>query len=68
MGCLIFTAGCKEECRDEDRAKKGVGHVGIVTDIGSVIHASYSHKKVVEEDRKSFLGGINNYRGCYRVH
>ena len=66
--CLIFSAGRKHEHSDSKRAKKGVGHVGIATETGSVIHASYLRRMVVEEPIERFLSGGNHFRGCYKVH
>ncbi len=64
---LLFTAGRRRECEDKYRASLGVGHVGIVTGDGSVIHASCARNRVIEEPVEEFISGINYFRACYSV-
>ena len=55
---------------DNDRAKEGVGHVGILTSDQTVIHASWKDGTVVEETlEKFFASGSKNsrFRGVYRI-
>jgi len=63
-GCLVFTTGRWGNYRDDDRAKDGVGHVGIITESHTVVHAS---DVVIEEPWDVFLGNGRQLRGIYRV-
>ncbi len=67
--CLVFTKGNwgKGGYFDSQRAVKGVGHVGIVSSQGTVIHTSSSARTVVEEPLERFLGDRSMFRGIYRI-
>lgn len=67
--CLVFIKGnwSKGGYFDSQRAVKGVGHVGIVSSQGTVIHASSSAKTVVEEPLERFLDDKSVFRGIYRI-
>ncbi|MBI2643932.1 MAG: C40 family peptidase [Candidatus Wildermuthbacteria bacterium] len=64
-GDLIFTQGRWGGYRDENRACFPVGHVGIITEHHTVIHASWRARRVVEDPLEKFLGP--KFRGIYRV-
>lgn len=63
-GDLIYTTGLRN--RYDDDPSLAVGHVGMATGTGTVIHASGSERGVVEDPLERFLGK-NRYR-CARRH
>lgn len=63
-GDLVFTRG-RRDWYDTDPAQ-GVGHVGIVTGSGSVVHAMNSGRGVVEDDTDEFFGR-NRFRAACRI-
>lgn len=67
-GCLIFTKGNWGNGGhfDDQRAVRGVGHVGLVSSKGTVIHASSVAGTVVEEPLGRFVGD-RVFRGIYRI-
>ncbi len=64
-GDLIFTKG-RISYYLADRAD-GVGHVGMLTGEGTVIHAANMRLGVVEESIKQFIGRWDRFRGIGRV-
>jgi cell wall-associated NlpC family hydrolase len=64
-GDLIFCSG-HIDYFDSD-PDDGVGHVGIATDAGTVIHAANRHLGVVEVPRQAFLGQPEHFRGAKRI-
>lgn len=64
-GDLIFTQGRWRGYQDAGRAQQKVGHVGIVTERATVIHASWQLGRVAEDSLEKFLG--SKFRGIYRV-
>lgn len=66
--CLIFTKGKWNNGGyfDAKRAVQGVGHVGIVSCQGTVIHSSVDAGTIVEEPLESFLDS-DVFRGIYRI-
>lgn len=64
-GDLVFTAGAVSYWYHNPA--NGVGHVGLATGAGTVIHAANKKRGVVEEELGSFTGRQNNYREARRV-
>ncbi|MBX4187385.1 MAG: C40 family peptidase [Candidatus Doudnabacteria bacterium] len=62
-GDLIFSVGRRSYWHDD--AKDGVGHVGIVTGSGTVIHAANTARGVVEDPIERFVAG--GFRGACRI-
>lgn len=62
-GDLVFTSGSKDYYL-EDKTD-GVGHVGFVTDVNTVIHASNQKRGVVEDPLERFVGR-DRFRGARR--
>ncbi len=60
---LVFTTGIKNYYRED--IPNGVGHVGIVTNPGTVIHAASETLGVVESPMESFIIDIK-FRGIRR--
>ena len=63
LGDLVFSAGLYGRFRRDP--KDGVGHVGICTGQGTVIHAANSERHVVEVPYASFVKG-QKFRGRRR--
>lgn len=64
LGDLVFSAGLYARFRDDPA--NGVGHVGICTGEGTVIHAASSKVDVIEVPYKMFAErGL--FRGRYRI-
>ena len=62
---LVFKTGA---CNlYEDSPKYGVGHVGLVTDHGTVIHAVDRPTPVVEVPLREFIARRGEYRGAARI-
>lgn len=60
---LIFTTGFKNYYRDD--LPNGVGHVGIITESGTVVHAASESLGIVESPIESFVIDIK-FRGIRR--
>jgi len=54
---LIFTSASWGAYYDDRRARKGIGHNGIVTPEGTVIHACARMRGVTEISLEAFLKG-----------
>jgi cell wall-associated NlpC family hydrolase len=63
---LIFTTGRWGAYYDDDRAQEGVGHTGIITVQGSVIHACAGNNGVAEVPLWQFLEG-RELRGMFHI-
>lgn len=59
---LVFTSGRVNYYRDNPRW--GIGHVGIATGEGTVVHAANSEKGVIEAPLETFMG--KKFRGVRR--
>ncbi len=66
-GDWIFTRGRGYNFYDGERAKNGVGHIGLVIENGIVLHASFKARTVVKESVNAFIGDQNRFRGVYRL-
>lgn len=67
-GDLVFSRGQgRYNFYDGERAKDGVGHVGMLTEKGTILHASSKAKTVVEESLERFLVKEGRFRGIYRI-
>lgn len=62
-GDIIFVSGWINYY--QNNPKDGVGHVGIATGEGTVIHAANRNVHVIESDFESFIGE-NKFRGARR--
>jgi hypothetical protein len=62
---VIFCSG-RIDYFDTD-PDQGVGHVGLATDAGTVIHAANRHLGVVEVPSQAFLGQPEDFRGAKRI-
>lgn len=62
-GDLIFVSGCIDYYDDDPT--DGVGHVGMATGDGTVIHAANSTANVVETQLEAFMSG-GKFRGMRR--
>lgn len=62
-GDIIFISGCIDYYLDDP--SDGVGHVGIATDNGTVIHAANKKLNVVESSLEKFVGKAK-FRGAKR--
>lgn len=63
-GDLLFVSGRIDYYIDDPA--DGVGHVGILTGKGTVIHAANKKVNIVESTIDSFIGGKNDFRGIRR--
>ena len=63
--CLIFKTGAISYYRE--REEFGIGHVGMVTDRGTVIHATNAEPAVEEVSLKEFIGDPRSHRGARRI-
>jgi cell wall-associated NlpC family hydrolase len=63
---LIFTNSDWGSYHDEDRAKEGVGHVGILTNNKTVIHACGQRRRIAEDSLRKFLSK-RELRGMFRI-
>jgi hypothetical protein len=61
---LVFISGWIDYYDDDP--KNGVGHVGIATGSGTIIHASDNEVNVVESSLDEFVGDKNKFRGARR--
>lgn len=66
-GDLVFARGLTYNFTDEGRARDGVGHVGVLTARGTVLHASSRARTVTEESLECFLVRRDRFRGIYRI-
>jgi cell wall-associated NlpC family hydrolase len=64
-GDLVFAKG--KISRYDDNPDDAVGHVGIVTDIGTVIHAKNSEHGVIEDTFAGFCPQSDDFRGARRI-
>ncbi len=64
-GDLVFCSGYRDYF-DTDPSD-GVGHVGIATGEGSIIHAASHERGVVEDGVLSFLDDPDGFRGVRRI-
>lgn len=62
-GDLVFTEGYKNYYKDDPA--DGVGHVGLLTEIGTVIHAADRRRGVVETSFEEFAEG--EFRGAVSI-
>lgn len=63
-GDLVFTSGWRSYYWDD--ANDGVGHVGMVTSEGTVIHAASGRLGVTETPWEKFCGQLRGFRGLRR--
>ncbi|TSC56149.1 MAG: hypothetical protein Greene071421_479 [Parcubacteria group bacterium Greene0714_21] len=66
-GDWVFTKGRVYNFYDAERARNGVGHIGLVVEDGTVLHASFRARTVVKEPIGAFIGDQNRFRGVYRL-
>ncbi len=64
-GDLIFSVGAKPYWYADPN--DGVGHVGICTGQGSVIHAASTKRGIVEDSLEVFVSPAHEYRGIRRI-
>jgi len=65
-GDIIFTNGHWGNYSDAERAREGVGHVGILATEDSVLHACFKVGTVTEDPLQEFLA-FRKLRGIYRI-
>ncbi len=66
-GDWVFTKGRCYNFYDAERARHGIGHIGLIVDQGMVLHASFKARTVVKEPIGAFIGDQNRFRGVYRL-
>jgi hypothetical protein len=64
VGDLIFTTGSVNYYHDDPA--QGVGHVGIATGEGTVVHAANKRAGVIETDISKFVLNDTKFRGIRR--
>lgn len=64
-GELVFLEGRKPYWNDDPA--KGIGHVGMLTQQGTVIHAASAERGVAEDSFSEFVERGNAFRGIVRV-
>ena len=64
-GDLIFTTGCQNFF--EKDATQGVGHVGILTEFGTVIEANAKRRRVIEVALEGYITDYRQFRGVRRI-
>jgi cell wall-associated NlpC family hydrolase len=64
-GDLVFIQGAIPYWHEDP--SDGVGHVGMCTKEGTVIHAANSKRGVVEDEFDLFVGSVDSFRGIRRI-
>lgn len=67
IGDLIFSSGSDGIGYYWDDECDGVGHVGMITDTNTVIHAANSKLHVIEESFEDFYTDYRKFRGIRRI-
>ncbi len=67
IGDLIFSSGSDGIGYYWNDEHDGVGHVGMITDTNTVIHAANSQLNVVEESFEDFCTDYHKFRGIRRI-
>ncbi|HEX7456401.1 MAG TPA: NlpC/P60 family protein [Candidatus Nanoarchaeia archaeon] len=65
IGDLLFMRGYRPLYDDDPN--NAVGHCGIVTEKGTVVHAANGRVGVIEQPMERFVGGGDGFRGARRI-
>lgn len=63
-GQIVFSTGRNDHY---ETVEDGVGHCGIVTGEGTIIHAAGRRRGIVEDDEDHFFGRRKQFRGAFRA-